>query len=160
VRVGVISDSHGAMNTVVQAINEMGKIDALIHAGDFYSDAERIRQLIKKPVYAVPGNCDVLCQGPEELVITLGSYKTLITHGHLYRVKSTLQMLYYRAQELKVQLVVFGHTHVPVSNWEDNVYLFNPGSTSHQPPNVKASFGILDIGEDYIKGELLTLQDL
>jgi len=160
VRVGVISDTHGAMSTVMQAIKEMGRIDALIHAGDLYSDAERIRQLLKVPVYAVTGNCDVLCQGPEELNIKLGSYKILITHGHFYRVKNTLQMLYYRAQELKTHVVVFGHTHVPVNAWEEDFCLFNPGSTSYPPPNRQASYGILDIGENDIKGEIFILQNL
>ncbi len=159
-RVGVISDTHGSISTAVQAIHQMGPIDALIHAGDLYSDALRINPVIKVPVYAVPGNCDALCQGPEELIITLGGSKILITHGHFYRVKNTLQLLYYRAQELEAQIVVFGHTHVPVNTWENSVCLFNPGSTSRPPTSIKAGYGILDIGADGAKGELFSLQDL
>jgi len=160
VRVGVISDTHGAMSTAVQAIHKMGKIDALIHAGDLYSDALRISTVVKVPVYAVPGNCDVLSQGPEELIITLGGCKIFITHGHYYRVKSTLQLLCYRAQELQAQVVVFGHTHIPVNISENNVRLINPGSTSRPPSGIKASYGILNIGSNVIKGELFFLQNL
>ncbi|AGL01609.1 metallophosphoesterase [Desulfoscipio gibsoniae] len=157
VRVGVISDTHGSFSTAMQAINKMGTIDALIHAGDLYSDALQISSDIKVPVYAVTGNCDITDPGQEELIFTLGDYKIYITHGHLYRVKNTLQLLYYRVQEVEAQVAVFGHTHVPVNTWQNNVLLFNPGSTSRPPPGVKASFGILDIGTDGAKGEIFSL---
>ncbi len=157
--VGVISDTHGSISMAVQAIRQMGEIDALIHAGDLYSDALRISHVIKVPVYAVPGNCDILNKGPTELIITLEGSKILITHGHFYKVKNTLQLLYYRAQELDAQIVVFGHTHIPVHISENNVHLFNPGSTSRPPANIKASYGILDIGAEVINGELFPLQD-
>ncbi|WP_449240888.1 metallophosphoesterase [Desulfoscipio gibsoniae] len=156
-RIGVISDTHGSISSAVKAIYEMGEIDALIHAGDLYSDALRISPVIKVPVYAVPGNCDIPGQVKEELTITLCGRKIYITHGHLYRVKNSLQSLYYRAREMEAKVVVFGHTHVPVNTWEGNVLLFNPGSTSRPPAGIKAGCGILSIGTDVIKGKLISL---
>lgn len=156
-RIGVVSDTHGSLQAANQAIIKMGQIDALIHAGDLYSDALHIGSIIKVPIYAVPGNCDIPGQGPEELVITLNGVKIFITHGHLYRVKSTLQMLCYRAQELGAQLVVFGHTHVPINSWENNLLLFNPGSTSRPPNGIKSGCGILNISENGVKGQLISM---
>lgn len=159
-RVGVISDTHGSLSTAVKAIQQMGAIEALIHAGDLYTDALSLNQMLKVPVYAVTGNCDAPHQGPEELIITLGGYKIFITHGHFYRAKSTLQLLCYRSQELEAQVVVFGHTHVPINIWEDNLCLFNPGSTSRPPSGIQPGYGVLDLRKEEIKGELYSLPDL
>ncbi len=159
VRVGVISDTHGSISIAVKAIKQMGKIDALIHAGDYYSDALRIGPMLGVPVYAVPGNCDALCQEQDELVLKLGGCKILVTHGHFYQVKHTFQSLNYRAQELEVQVAVFGHTHVPANICENNVRLFNPGSTSRPPAGLAASYGILKIGPACTKGEIYALPD-
>ncbi|SFR12848.1 metallophosphoesterase [Desulfoscipio geothermicus] len=156
-RIGVLSDTHGSINIAIQAINKMGPIDALIHAGDFYSDALHISKNFNVPLYAVLGNCDAGFSGVEELLINLEGCKIYITHGHLFRAKSTLQLLYYKAQETSAGVVVFGHTHVPVNIRENGILLFNPGSTTRPQGGSKAGYGILSIDKNNITGELCTL---
>ena len=49
-------------------------------------------------------------------------------HGHGYSVKSSLLPLRRRALELDVQLVLYGHTHLPALSEEEGVLFCNPGS--------------------------------
>lgn len=156
-RVGVISDTHGAVNETALAVRQMGNIDALIHAGDFYVDALVLKSELKVPVYAVAGNCDYPSGGPDELTITLDGHRLLITHGHLHRVKYGLQMLLYKARGVEAEAVVFGHTHVPLNLTENNILLFNPGSPANPSPGHIGGYGILEIDKQRIKGRLLSL---
>ena len=153
-RIGVISDSHGLFGCAVSVVNNMGDIEALIHAGDFYDDAIKLSEIFNIPVYTVPGNCDISCEAPQELIVNLDGCKILITHGHLYHVKNTLRFLYNRAQEANVQMVLFGHTHEPLFVTEKDICFFNPGSLL---PTIKtsASYGILNVSSQGITGELL-----
>ncbi|MBF7083126.1 metallophosphoesterase [Desulfallas sp. Bu1-1] len=156
-RIVVFSDTHGSINRALTAVNKIGKFDALIHAGDHYSDAGRLASLLKIPAYAVAGNCDTLRSGPEELIITPKGCKIYITHGHLFRAKDTLQPLFYRAREINANVVVFGHTHVPLSIREESILLFNPGSTTRPVGGFKAGFGILTISDDNVEAELISI---
>lgn len=156
-RVGVLSDTHGVLEQATRAVRQMGHIEALIHAGDFYVDALFLKSELTVPVYAVAGNCDYPSAGPDELTITLKGRKILITHGHLYRVKHGLQSLLYRARETEVAAVVFGHTHVPLHLPENDILFFNPGSTVRPQPGCTAGYGILNIDEQGIRGTLFSL---
>ncbi|WP_027364142.1 metallophosphoesterase [Desulfotruncus alcoholivorax] len=156
-KIGVLSDTHGLTSAAVQAVNQLGAIDALVHTGDHYSDALLLGSLFKIPVYAVRGNCDPHSNGQEDLTITIGGYKIFITHGHLYQVKSTLQPLFYRAQELGANIVIFGHTHIPLVTSENNILLFNPGSTTRPQPGYKATFGLINITPQGVTGETFGL---
>ena len=54
----VLSDSHAAihfMRSCVEAI----KPQAIVHLGDYYDDAEALKELYPQiPLHQVPGNCD------------------------------------------------------------------------------------------------------
>lgn len=156
-RVGVISDTHGAVKEAARAVQRMGNIEALIHAGDFYVDALYLRSEIKVPVYAVAGNCDSPSDRPDELTITLEGHRILITHGHHHRVKHGLQGLLYKAREVEAAAVVFGHTHVPLNLLENNILFFNPGSVNNPQPGHAAGYGILEINNLGIRGKLFSL---
>lgn len=54
--IGLISDTHGLLRE--EAVQALGGVDLIIHAGDIGSE-EVIRELRKiAPVIAVRGNCD------------------------------------------------------------------------------------------------------
>ncbi|SFF99515.1 hypothetical protein SAMN05660649_00392 [Desulfotomaculum arcticum] len=156
-KIGVISDTHGLTSAAIKAVNKMGAIDALVHAGDHYSDAKQLESFVKIPVYAVRGNCDPYSAGQEDLTVTIGGYRIFITHGHLYQAKSTLQLLFYRARVLGVNIVIFGHTHIPLVTSENNILMFNPGSTTKPQPGYKASFGLINITSQGVTGETFEL---
>lgn len=154
-RIVIFSDTHGSINNALTTVKKFGKFDAMIHAGDHYIDAINIASHLKIPFYAVVGNCDTPHTGPEELIITHNGCKIYITHGHLYQTKNTLQPLVYRAREINANVVVFGHTHVPLNIRKDDILLFNPGSTTRPPSGFKPAFGILTVDYNKVEAELI-----
>ncbi|SHE87993.1 hypothetical protein SAMN02745218_00978 [Desulfofundulus australicus DSM 11792] len=127
-RAGVISDTHGRLETAVKILNKIKSPDLVLHAGDFYRDGRLLAEILNVPVHAVAGNCDWERNGPEEEVLVLEGKKVFLTHGHLYQVHFSLQKLLYRALELRVDVVVFGHTHDRYCQVHEGILFFNPGS--------------------------------
>ena len=88
----VISDTHGDIFTAKKLIEQYPQIDGLIHLGDNYKDAYIIK--VNHPdlnVLMVPGNCDFVYDTPPELVFEIEGKRILMTHGHLYNVKSGIE---------------------------------------------------------------------
>ena len=121
----VFSDIHGDVYAKKILQKYVEGSDGAFFAGDGISG---LNDFTKKTFYAVKGNCDLI--GEEEKIIEIDGVKILLTHGHLYGVKSSYLRLIYRAKELGVNVVIFGHTHLPLIMQEEEVLLLNPGSCS------------------------------
>lgn len=156
IRAGILSDSHGDLVLAKEAVQKMGQVDLLIHAGDYYRDALCLGELFGLGYKAVAGNCDRNYPGPEEEIFELGSYKIYLTHGHLFGVKMGLMRLYYRAVEIGADIVIFGHTHVAFNEKIDEIFFLNPGSISRHRDG-KGSFAVLDFGDFGYKAEICSI---
>jgi uncharacterized protein len=119
----VISDSHGKAKLLKQIITKVSA-DYVIHCGDFCTQEKELPRI---PLTVVKGNCDFADILKEKIQIING-YRFLITHGHQYQVKTGLLSLKYRAQEVKANIVCFGHSHYPFCQQVDNILFINPGS--------------------------------
>ncbi|HYF91574.1 MAG TPA: metallophosphoesterase [Symbiobacteriaceae bacterium] len=154
VRVAVVSDTHGDLSRLGQVQQKLGKVDWLLHAGDFLRDAQPVaRQLGVDPgrVRAVIGNCDHHLMEPLQDLFAIEGVSFLLVHGHYYGVKSSLDRMYYKALEAGVRVAVFGHSHVPVSRDEEGLLLFNPGSLSMpRIPKTPPTCGLLEIQDGAI----------
>lgn len=150
--VAVISDTH-RMGKYINLAKELIKdADILIHLGDNIEDVELLEQGFKGEVYAVAGNCDYSVKYPKETIIEVNGRKIFFTHGDLYRVKSSINNIYYRGKELGVDIVLFGHTHQHLIEEEGDLILMNPGSISL--PRSKGRYvGFIDIDD---KGKIVT----
>ena len=146
-RIGVFSDTHGILDNVPIALARMGKLDLLLHAGDCYGDLEQLKKMTNVPVEAVIGNCDMWCAGPREHIINLAGKKIFLVHGHQYNIKSGLHKLYSHAEEIGVDVVVYGHTHQAESLQYGSILMFNPGSISRPRNQDYPSYGLLEIVE-------------
>ena len=144
-RIGVISDSHGLLYYVQRAVEDMGRIDLLLHAGDHYRDASKITVPASVAIHAVVGNCDSRNDGPGEKLLEIEGIPLLLTHGHLYNVHLGLNKLLHRAAKLKAAVAVFGHTHVAGYQWHGGTLLFNPGSITFPRDGKGVAYGILEI---------------
>lgn len=93
----IISDSHG-LEEELQTIAKRheAEVDLMIHCGD--SELETKHPALE-PYAVVKGNCDFAGDFKDELLLTAGSRKILVTHGHLHGIKQTLLNVYYRAEE-------------------------------------------------------------
>ena len=64
---------------------------------------------------------------PERL-IELGGVRILMMHGHTRGVKSSAMNACYAARECGAQILLFGHTHRPLVDWDGTLWVMNPGS--------------------------------
>lgn len=160
IKIAVLSDTHGEMDKldkIVEILNSLSNLDMIIHLGDFASDADYIRSKTNVDMVNVIGNCDFgLEEINEEKIININGKKILLTHGHKYRIKDSLNDLYYRARELEVDAILFGHIHIPVNVMEDGILLFNPGSISEPRGGSTNSYGLLTIS-DTIESKILEI---
>lgn len=119
--------------------------DGIIHLGDVMADTGPIiAEYPDMPVYQVPGNNDFGYQGQADRLLELGGHVLLLTHGHRYGVRAGTQRLYDLARQQGADIVLYGHTHIPLYEQTGGVHLFNPGSCS-RPYEGEPSYGILDL---------------
>lgn len=149
-RIGVVSDTHGKPECFRMALNQMGKIDMLIHAGDHYQDAIDMSKDSNIKTVAVTGNCDWSVPGADEVLLELEGYRIFITHGHKYGVKFNNETLAKKLKEENYDLIIYGHSHVPEITCLPGGYLFNPGSVSSPRRGSSRSYGIIEIGKNGI----------
>ena len=61
----------------------------------------------------------------------LGNYRVFITHGNYYGVSIGTSRLQEEALSRKAQIVMYGHTHRPEVDIQDDITILNPGSLSY-----------------------------
>lgn len=135
----IISDTHGKINNLDKII-ELEKPDSIIFCGDGERDL-----LSYDNVIGVSGNCDFYNFFPNSQTINLLNKKIFLTHGHLFHVKSGLNELVYYAEMNNVNIVIFGHTHIPYNEYIGNVLFFNPGSYNYAEFN---RYGIIELNKE------------
>ncbi|NLW22642.1 MAG: metallophosphoesterase [Tissierellia bacterium] len=148
-RIFVVSDTHGRTKEFIDRVDRMEKADLIIHLGDYVEDGLKIEKKTGIKTIIVRGNCDFLSPGySEEEILNIEGKKIFITHGHKYNVKYRIDNLIYKGLEMEADMVLFGHTHVPVLHKESDIIIMNPGSPS-VPRGVdrRKTFGIIDMGE-------------
>lgn len=131
-KIGVISDTHipaRAKNLSEKIFNYLNETDFIIHCGDIVSN-ETIDKLSNHfRTFAVKGNMDsVNINYPSELIFKINkSFIICVTHGS--GAPFDLKMrLYKKFANLNPDLIIFGHTHSPVSEEYMKIKFFNPGS--------------------------------
>jgi uncharacterized protein len=133
IRIAVVSDTHGDFRNVGKARAQLGRLDWLLHAGDHLADAGRVAASLgvdRSNVRAVVGNCDYPTNQPLQTILTVGGIKILMTHGHTHGVKDDLQRVFVLGQAVQARIVIFGHTHIPLTLEQEGILLLNPGSLS------------------------------
>lgn len=137
VRIGIISDTHGMLRPEIASV--FRNVDHILHAGDV-GDAEILRKLSEiAPTTAVRGNTDFApgCANlPLFETLSIGTAEIYMHHGH--------------SDELDIvpagtNVVVTGHTHVPLIRWRDDVLFINPGSAGPRRFRLPVSVALLTI---------------
>ena len=127
----VLSDSHGAVSPMEQAVEQTSP-DLILHLGDCWRDGERLHDRFPSiPLEQVPGNCDFRPTEPAERLLELRGKRILLCHGHTYGVKQSLVTAGFAAEEQQLDLFLFGHTHRPLVDRRDTV----PESRQHRRPH-------------------------
>ena len=125
----VISDTHGNPS-LIRKVLENEPCDHLIFLGDGLSDLHDLPHLYPSLVISsVRGNCDIgHAQILNELLLELNGHRLLLTHGHRYHVKSTMDEILRHGHEMNAEAVLFGHTHQSCLEYKEDLWLVNPGS--------------------------------
>ena len=139
----VISDTHGNYILALKAHSLSEQIDIIIHLGDGCSDADLLRELLNVNVISVAGNCDLGSSAPRELLWECEGKRILLTHGDAYGVKIGLEKLKRRAQEVRADLVLFGHSHLATQELHSNILFLNPGTMVNS--TCQKSYAIVDV---------------
>ncbi len=145
-RILIFSDTHGYIDPCVRLMSAGDRADAVIHAGDSARDAQDLKYAFPEiPVYYVRGNNDFLSGAPDKLAVTIGGKKILIVHGHIERVKYdlTLSELTAKGEKTNADLVVFGHTHIPRTEYRGKMIIINPGSV-----RFSRTYAVAEIDDD------------
>ena len=151
-RILVMSDSHGSKKNMFDAL-EIESPDVILHLGDNIRDCYDVEAMHPEIMLrTVRGNCDQGYHGLDMDEFTLEGKKIFMTHGHLYNVKIGKKRILEAAAARDVDILLFGHTHIPYYKDENGLIAINPGSIG-----TGKSYAILDIKDGEVECELRSL---
>ena len=127
----IISDTHGNHRALDKVLEREKQIDMLLHMGDVEDGDIYLEAVLDFPIHIVAGNNDFYGNLPREEVIQIGKYKVWMTHGHMHYVSLNTCRLKEAARERGVDIVMYGHTHRPDIDIEDDLVVLNPGSLAY-----------------------------
>ena len=148
-RVVVLADTHAPRRwkSCPPAVAEhLRTADAILHAGDVCV-APVLDELAQyAPVHVVLGNndgADVEAWGaPETLELDLDGLRVAMIHDSGQADGRTARM---RRRFPAADLVVFGHSHIPMDQTGSGVRIFNPGSPTDRRRQPHGTIGLLRI---------------
>ena len=150
----VLSDSHGNVGNMIRAVEQV-QPDRVLHLGDCQRDLTALEgEFPALPMEGVPGNCDWgSCDQPERL-LEMGGVRIFMLHGHTRNVKSSTMSALYAAKEYGAQVLLFGHTHVPLVDNDGTLLTLNPGAAGDR---LHPTGGILTIDNGHADVRTLAL---
>jgi len=148
-RVAVLSDTHAPQRwkSCPQPVaDRLRGVDLILHAGDVCTPAVLDELAVWAHVHAVRGNNDgpdVASWGaPHTLQFDLAGVCVAMIHdsGPSAGRPARLRRLFPDAQ-----LVVFGHSHIPLNEVHNGQRIFNPGSPTDRRRQPEGTMGLLEI---------------
>lgn len=148
-KVLIVSDTHRKNENYIKVLERVSPVDMVIHCGDIEGSEYLIAESAGCPVQMVVGNNDFFSDLPREKEFNIGKYKIWLTHGHNYYVSMSNENLKHEARMRGVDIVMYGHTHRPVVDIEDDIIAVNPGSLTYpRQENRRPSFIIMDLDRE------------
>lgn len=148
-RVLIVSDTHRRNESFMEVITRESPVDLVIHCGDVEGSEYLIEQCSECECIIVMGNNDFFADLPKEVETEIGSFKVMITHGHTYRVNAGNEILKDEARARGMDIVIYGHTHRPVVDIEEDLVTINPGSLSYpRQEGRRPSYVLMEVDDD------------
>ncbi len=163
------SDLHGSLPATERVLAEFEQsgFETLVLLGDVLNHGPRnpipegynppaVAELLNQyadRIIAVRGNCDsevdqMLLSFPMmsdyAWVLLPTGQRMFLTHGHLYNSAK-------RPALRKGDVIVHGHTHIPVAEKDGEQFIFNPGSVTFPRNEFAASYGVFADGVITVK---------
>lgn len=143
-RIVVTSDSHKRQGNLLDIFEKhLSNTDLFINLGDGEDDIDNVLMLYPDiKLERVAGNCDFYSNLPLSKTINVCGKKIFFTHGHLFGVKHGYDVIAEHAKQTGADICLFGHTHIPYTQYIDNIYFMNPGAVCD------GIYGIIDITDN------------
>lgn len=82
------------------------------------------------------------------LTFDMCGHKVFLTHGHLYGVSYTMAKLREEAENCGADVAIFGHTHRPFMEEQNDILLLNPGSVAKpRQTGLKKTYAVINIDD-------------
>jgi putative phosphoesterase len=154
----VMSDTHRDFHSIQEVVTKHRNADIFIHLGDGARELGKIMELYPEYKFlSVRGNCDFVATANLAGCIHCGMAKIFYTHGHMYNVKYNLETLLNAAKEIQANVVLFGHTHIPMVDYKDGLHILNPGSLGMPRAGNNSTYGVVEADE---QGIVCRIQEL
>jgi putative phosphoesterase len=150
-RIVVLSDTHAPRrwkSCPPAVASWLRGADLILHAGDVCTAAVLDELAQYAPVTAVAGNNDgpdVTAWGAAETTaLTLEGLRVAMIHDS---GPATGRLTRMRTRFPEVQLVVFGHSHIPLDAADQTLRIFNPGSPTDRRRQPHGTLGVLWVAD-------------
>jgi putative phosphoesterase len=162
---GVISDTHvnprGGRRMPMEALDlfERFRVGLIIHLGDINCEDVLYQLADVAPLIAVAGNNDnpfLQRQLPQQVTFTVGRFTVGAIHGHqgISARQTAIQTF-----GGKVDLCLYGHSHVPKIERIEETVFFNPGSATERRFSEHCGVGLIQFLERGIEPELVLYKE-
>ncbi len=158
-KIAVLADTHipkRAKTLPASAWKILKTAQVILHAGDVLTK-EFLDQLAQlAPLYAVRGNNDIeLANLPEILEFNLEDTSFAMIHDSGPKKQRGERM---RKRFPRADVIVFGHSHIPINQYEQDLLLFNPGSPTDRRTQPQLTMGLLQLNSGKIeKAEIIPI---
>lgn len=144
----ILSDSHGKVGNLIEAVMNEKDADMVMFLGDVNRDIEEFMLACPGILVAdVIGNNDFFVKSvPEDRFFEFGGKKIFMTHGHKYNVRYSTALLAKKGKEMGADICLYGHTHRKDLDEVMGITVINPGTASE-------SYAVLEIENGEINVE-------
>ncbi|WP_156754466.1 metallophosphoesterase family protein [Actinokineospora pegani] len=148
-RVVVLSDTHAPRRWKAcppRVAEHLRDADVILHAGDVCVPGVLDELAAYAPVHVVRGNNDgpdiAEWGAPETLELDLAGLRVAMIHDSGQKAGRAARM---RERFPDADLVVFGHSHIPLDHTEAGLRVFNPGSPTDRRRQPHGTLGLLTV---------------
>ncbi|CAA9340254.1 MAG: Putative phosphoesterase [uncultured Friedmanniella sp.] len=153
-RVVVLSDTHSPRywkGCPPAVAAQLETADVILHAGDVCTPDVLDLLAGYAPLHVVLGNNDVAevaaWGAPETLQLELAGVQVAMIHDSGPKQRRTARL---RRRFPTADLVVFGHSHIPMDQTGDGIRIFNPGSPTDKRRQPHGTLGILELADGQV----------
>lgn len=151
-KVLIVSDTHRNEDNLIKALEKETNLDLLIHCGDVEGAEYEIENYAGCRTVFVAGNNDFFSRLPREIELQVEECKVWVTHGHNYYVNTNPDYIRKEARARGKDIVIYGHTHRPVIEKNEDLIVINPGSLTYpRQEGRRPTYAVMEIEKKNIK---------
>ncbi len=150
-KIVIVSDTHmphRAKQLPLRLTEALREAELIIHAGDW--TGPEVVDLFEQfaPVESAAGNNDgneLAERFGKRKILQLEGFRIGLIHGDAGIGRKTEDKAFDAFRRERVDLIVFGHSHIPFMEKREDVWMFNPGSPTDKRFQPEYSYGLLEL---------------